>query len=160
MHRHGYKQRKLGRERDERRLLIKTLANDLIIHQKLQTTTAKAKTVIPYVEKLITKAKKGDLHNRRLVIAKLSTPQSAHKLFDQIVPQLTKRSSGHLSYRVLDKPRRGDGAILAEVVFVDKLLDQPLEKEADSKETVAQKQKPKKITQKKESRKEGLRAKQ
>ena len=109
MHRHGYKQPKLGRERDERRLLLKNLASDLIMQQSLKTTKAKAKAIIPYVEKLITKAKKGDLHNRRLVIAKLAQRQSAHKLFDQIAPQLRGRNSGHLSYRVLDRPRRGDG---------------------------------------------------
>ncbi len=65
MHRHGYKGRKFGRERDQRSALIKSLADSLILHESIETTLPKAKAVVPYVEQLITKAKKGDLHNRR-----------------------------------------------------------------------------------------------
>ena len=82
MHRHGYKGRKFGRERDQRRALLKGLAESLIIYQSIETTLPKAKEVVPYAEKLITKAKKGGLHNRRQVIAKLQTIESAQKLFD------------------------------------------------------------------------------
>ena len=84
MHRHGYKGRKLGRERDQRRALIKTLASQLIDHHSIRTTLPKAKDLRPYVEKLVTKARKGDLASRRLVIAKVSTKESAHHLFDRI----------------------------------------------------------------------------
>src|SRR6202451_3584145 len=96
MHRHGYKGRKFHRERDQRRALIKGLADSLIRDESIETTLPKAKEVVPYMEKLITKAKKGDLHNRRLVISGLQTITSAHKLVDEIAPKLKARTSGHL----------------------------------------------------------------
>lgn len=96
MHRHGYKGRKFGRERDQRRALIKGLASNLIDNGAITTTTPKAKELVPYFEKLITKAKKGDLHNRRQVISKVANVDSAHKLVDEIAPKLTARNSGHL----------------------------------------------------------------
>ncbi len=95
MHRHGYKGRKFHRERDQRRALIKGLADSLIKYESIETTLPKAKEVVPYVEKLITKAKKGDLHNRRQIVAALQTLTSAHKLVDEIAPKLQARSSGH-----------------------------------------------------------------
>ena len=120
MHRHGYKGRKLGRRRDPRRALIKGLATSLIIHHQIKTTEAKAKEVIPYVERLITKAKKGDLHNRRQIIARLATVDSAHYLVDQIAPQLKHRSSGHLRRQKIGF-RTGDRSRLCLVSFVDEL---------------------------------------
>jgi large subunit ribosomal protein L17 len=67
MHRHGYRGRKFGRERDQRNALMRGLACSLITHQSIKTTTPKAKELRPFVEKLVTAAKKGDLANRRLV---------------------------------------------------------------------------------------------
>src|SRR5256886_16126011 len=96
MHRHGYQGRKFNRERDERRALIKGLADSLVKYESIETTLPKAKEVVPYVEKLITKAKKGDLHNRRQVISGLQTVASAHKLVDEIAPKLKGRVNGHL----------------------------------------------------------------
>ena len=84
MHRHGYQGTKFHRERDQREALIQSLAEALIIHESIETTLPKAKAVVPYVEKLITKAKKGDLHNRRQVIASLQTVSTAHKLVEAI----------------------------------------------------------------------------
>jgi large subunit ribosomal protein L17 len=92
MHRHGYKGRKFGRERDQRRALIKGLATSLVEHGKIETL-AKGKRAVRYIEKLITKAKKGDLASRRQVIAGLSTQAAAFKLVDGIAPQLTGRTS-------------------------------------------------------------------
>ena len=120
MHRHGYQGRKLGRERDQRRALLKALADSLVLHESIETTLPKAKEVSPYVEKLITKAKKGDLHNRRQVIASLMTEEAAHKLVDEIAPKLTKRNSGYLRIEKTTT-RRGDNAQLARVSFVDDL---------------------------------------
>ena len=120
MHRHGYKGRKLGRERDQRRALLKSLAESLIKYEAIETTLPKAKEVVPYTEHLITKAKKGGLHNRRQVISKLQTIESAHKLFDEIAPKLSGRSSGHLRIERTSL-RRGDNAQLAKVSFVDDL---------------------------------------
>ena len=129
MHRHGYQGRKFHRERDQRRALIKGLADSLIKYESIETTLPKAKEIVPYVEKLITKAKKGDLHNRRLVIADLQTIASAHKLVDEIAPKLSGRTSGHLRV-VRTRVRRGDNAQLARVSFVDELAEAPVAKSA------------------------------
>jgi large subunit ribosomal protein L17 len=129
MHRHGYQGRKLHRERDQREALIQGLADSLIKYESIETTLPKAKEIVPYVEKLITKAKKGDLHNRRLVIKKLQTLASAHKLVDEIVPKLKGRVSGHLRVE-RTRMRRGDNAQLARVSFVDDLAEAPVAKAA------------------------------
>lgn len=125
MHRHGYQGRKLNRERDQRRALIKGLADSLIKYESIETTLPKAKEVVPYVEKLITKAKKGDLHNRRQVLSGLQTVASAHKLVDELAPKLKGRVSGHLRI-VKTAARRGDNAQLARVSFVDDLSAAPV----------------------------------
>lgn len=132
MHRHGYQGRKFHRERDQREALIKSLAESLVIYESIETTLPKAKEVVPYIEKLITKAKKGDLHSRRQVISGLQTISSAHKLVDDIAPKLSGRTSGHLRIErtVL---RRGDNAQLARVSFVDDLKEAPVAKAAEVK---------------------------
>ena len=120
MHRHGYKGRKFNRETDQRRALLKGLADSLVKYESIETTLPKAKEIAPYVEKLITKAKKGDLHNRRQIISHLQTIASAHKLVDEIAPKLSARSSGHLRIEKTGL-RRGDNAQMARVSFVDDL---------------------------------------
>lgn len=135
MHRHGYKGRKFGRERDQRRALLKSLAESLIKYGSIETTMPKAKETVPYVEKLITKAKKGDLHNRRQIIASLQTVEAAHKLMDEIVPKLTARSSGYLRITPTNF-RRGDNARLAKIGFVDELDAKVVTKSLES-ETAA-----------------------
>jgi large subunit ribosomal protein L17 len=129
MHRHGYKGRKLHRERDQRRALIKGLADSLVKYESIETTLPKAKEIVPYVEKLITKAKKGDLHNRRQVLSGLQTVASAHKLVDEIAPKLHGRVSGHLRIEKTGV-RRGDNTQLARVSFVDDLKAAPVAKAA------------------------------
>lgn len=126
MHRHGYKGRKFGRERDQRRALLKGLATSLVIHTKIETTLPKAKELVRYIEKVITKAKKGDLASRRQVIAALSTQAAAFKLVDEIAPQLTARSSGHVRV-TRTRLRVGDGAQMATIAFVDELKSVPKE---------------------------------
>jgi len=128
-HRHGYKGRKFGRKTDQRRALIKGLASALIDHTSIKTTHAKAKDLVPYVEKLVTKAKKGDLHNRRQVISKVATVSSAHKLVDEIAPKLGGRNSGYLRI-VKEENRRGDNAPMSRVSFVDDLTEAPVAKSA------------------------------
>jgi large subunit ribosomal protein L17 len=129
MHRHGYKGRKLHRERDQREALIKGLADSLIKYESIETTLPKAKEVVPYVEKLITKAKKGDLHSRRQVISSLQTLTSAHKLVDELAPKMGGRVSGHLRIE-RTRTRRGDNAQLARISFVDDLKEAPVAKAA------------------------------
>lgn len=134
MHRHGYQGRKFHRERDQRNALIKGLADSLVKYESIETTLPKAKEVVPYLEKLITKAKKGDLHNRRLIISSLQTVESAHKLVDEIAPKLKGRDSGHLR---IEKTvlRRGDNAQLARVSFVDDLKEAPVAKKSVAETT-------------------------
>ncbi len=130
MHRHfGYKGRKFHRERDQRTALVKGLADSLVKYETIETTLPKAKEVVPYVEKLITKAKKGDLHNRRQVISDLQTVTSAHKLVDEIAPKLTGRTSGHLRITKTNT-RRGDNTQMARISFVDDLKEAPVAKPA------------------------------
>lgn len=138
MHRHGYKGKKFNRERDQRRALMKGLADSLIKYETIETTLTKAKEIVPYVEKLITKAKKGDLHNRRQIISDLQTVASAHKLVDEIAPKLGGRNSGHLRV-TRTVARRGDNAQLARVSFVDDLKAAPVAKPKAVKPAVAKK---------------------
>lgn len=128
-HRHGYQGRKFGRERDQRRALIKGLATALVEHESIETTLPKAKDLRPYVERLITKAKKADLHNYRLVVAGLQTEDSAKKLVQTIAPKLKGRTSGHLRIERTTM-RRGDNAQLARISFVDDLKEAPVAKAA------------------------------
>ena len=124
MHRHGYRGRKLGRKRDQRRALLKGLATSLVMEESIETTLPKAKELVRYIEKLITKAKKSNLANRRAVIAGLSTQVAAVKLVDQIAPQLAGRTSGHVRVE-RTRLRVGDGAQMAIVEFVDELKPMP-----------------------------------
>jgi large subunit ribosomal protein L17 len=148
MHRHGYKGKKFNRERDQRRALMKGLADSLIKYESIETTLPKAKEIVPYVEKLITKAKKGDLHNRRQIIADLQTITSAHKLVDEIAPKLGARTSGHLRVKRTTL-RRGDNAQLARVSFVDDLKEAPVAKPVAKKPAVAKTPVKKPVTAKK-----------
>lgn len=139
MHRHGYKGRKFGRERDQREALLKGLADSLILRGSIETTLPKAKDLLSYTEKLITKAKAGGLHNRRQIINKLNTIEAAHKLVDEIVPNLSVRNSGHLRVE-RTKLRRGDNTQLARISFVDDLSAKT------AKESKAEESKPAKET--------------
>lgn len=142
MHRHGYKGRKFGREKDERRALIKSLADSLVLNTSIETTLPKAKEILPYVEKLITKAKKGDLHSRRQVVSGLMTLEASHKLVDEIAPKLKGRVSGHLRIEKTEL-RRGDNAQMARISFVDDLSAKSA-KEAKSTSVATKKATPKK----------------
>jgi len=154
MHRHGYKGRKFHRERDQRSALMKGLADSLVKYETIETTLPKAKEVVPYVEKLITKAKKGDLHNRRQIIADLQTIESAHKLVDELAPKMKGRTSGHLRI-TKTKTRRGDNTQMARISFVDDLKEAPVAKaEKVEKKAAAPAKKPaaKKAPAKKEAK--------
>ena len=117
MHRHGYKGRKFGREKDQRRALLRGLMCSLIEHQSITTTLARAKEMRRYTEKLITIAKKGGLANRRILIARLNNQDAAHMLMDVIAPQI-KRDSGYLRIERAGY-RKGDNAEMGTISFVD-----------------------------------------
>lgn len=130
MHRHGYKGRKFGRETDQRLALTRGLMCSLIKYQSITTTLARAKEIRRSTEKLITMAKKGDLHHRRLVIARLNDLEAATLLVDVIAPQI-KRDSGYLRIERAGF-RRGDNAEMGTISFVDE-IDFEAEAKSDDK---------------------------
>jgi large subunit ribosomal protein L17 len=134
MHRHGYQGRKFHRQTDQRQALIKGLADSLIKYGSIETTLYKAKEIRPYVEKLVTIAKNNDLKSRRLVISRLQTISSAHKLVDQIAPQLSNRNSGYLKIEKT-KNRLGDNTQMARISFVDDINQNQARVEKLSTET-------------------------
>ncbi|MDR1300382.1 MAG: 50S ribosomal protein L17 [Candidatus Nomurabacteria bacterium] len=136
MHRHGYRGRKFARERDQRRALLKGLLRSLILHRSIKTTVDKAKELRPLAEKVITRARRGGLYNRRLVIARVGDVGAGNLLVDVIAPQI-KRDSGYLRIAKLDN-RRGDNTLMAEISFVDEIK---VEVEVESKEAAAKAEK-------------------
>lgn len=132
MHRHSYKGRKFGRETDQRLALTRGLMCSLIRYQSITTTLARAKEIRRKMEKLITMAKKGGLHNRRLVIARLNDLEAATILIDIIAPQI-ERNSGYLRIERAGF-RRGDNSEMATISFVDELsMDVPVEEKPAKK---------------------------
>lgn len=99
------------------RKLLANLAAALIESERITTTTAKAKLLRPYVEKMVTRARGGDLHSRRLVLRKIQDPQVVTKLFDDIGPRYEERPGGYTRIVKLG-PRRGDGAEMSVIEFV------------------------------------------
>ncbi len=99
------------------RLIMANLATDLIVHEKVTTTVAKAKALRPYAEKLITKARKGDLHARRVVLKDIHDKAAVAKLFEDVAPRYGERQGGYTRITKLG-PRRGDGAEEAVIDLV------------------------------------------
>jgi large subunit ribosomal protein L17 len=110
--RHRVAHRKLGRTTSHRLALLKNLAISLIQYEKIETTLPKAKELKPYFDKLVTKAKKGDLNAHRAVFALLQDKESTKKLMNELVPALANRTSGYTSL-IKTGQRRGDAAEMA-----------------------------------------------
>jgi large subunit ribosomal protein L17 len=116
--RHGNNKRKFGREKNVRVALVNSLALNLIVREKIKTTEPKAKELRPFIEKLITRAKRGDLATRRLIIAKLSNrDKEVKKLFEVIAPRYTDKNGGYTRVMKLGA-RKSDGAKMAVIEFV------------------------------------------
>jgi len=116
--RHHDKNRKFGRETKTRRALMRSLAHNLILEGKIITTEAKAKSLRPYVERMVTHAKTDTVANRRLITARLGNDaQATTKLFTDIGPRYKERAGGYLRI-VRVGQRAGDGAIQAFIGFV------------------------------------------
>lgn len=116
--RHGNNKRKFGRVRKVRKALINSLALNLIVRGKIKTTEPKAKELRPFIEKLITGAKKGDAATRRLIIAKLANRRpEVKKLFDVIAPKYKDTKGGYTRVLKLGS-RKSDGAPMAIIEFV------------------------------------------
>lgn len=140
--RHQCKKHKLGRPQDQRKAVLRSLASSLFMHGEIKTTMAKAKALKPYAEHLISLAKKGDVHSRRIAARyifdqetgrflnqtgevfeaqegeeKLTTETVLRKLFNSIAKEYTERKGGYTRiYRL--PPRRGDAAEMALIQLV------------------------------------------
>lgn len=126
--RHGYAHRKLGRTASHRTAMFANMAASLIKHEQIVTTLPKAKELRPFVEKLVTLAKRGDLHARRQAISKVRDVDQVGKLFATLGPRYQTREGGYI--RVLKAGfRHGDNAPMAVIEFVDR---DPSEKGKDS----------------------------
>ena len=114
--RHKKKRNKLSRDSAHREALLSNLSKQLIEHERIQTSQAKAKAVKPEVEKLITLAKKGDLHARRQALATLHNDKFiVHTLFDEVAPRYATRPGGYTRIVKLG-PRRSDST---EMVYLE-----------------------------------------
>jgi large subunit ribosomal protein L17 len=114
--RHGRNRHKLSRDTAHRKALLKNLSRDLIEHERIKTSQAKAKAVKPHVEKLITLAKRGDLHARRQALSALGQDRFlVHKLFEEVAPRYAERPGGYTRIVKLG-PRRSDST---EMVFIE-----------------------------------------
>jgi large subunit ribosomal protein L17 len=117
--RHGYAHRKLGRTTSHRTAMFANMAASLIKHEQIVTTLPKAKELRPFVEKLVTLAKKGDLHARRIAISRVRDVDQVGKLFATLGPRYGSRNGGYI--RVLKAGyRHGDNAPMAVIEFVDR----------------------------------------
>lgn len=116
--RHGNNKRKFGRKKNGRNALMKSLALNLIVREKIKTTLPKAKELRPFIEKLVTQAKKQDLANRRLVISKLANrSKEVKKLFEVIAPKYADKRGGYTRVLKLGA-RKSDSAEMAVIEFV------------------------------------------
>lgn len=111
------KGKRLGGSPSHQRKILANLATSLIEEEQITTTVAKAKMLRPYVEKIVTKARTGDLHSRRLVLRNIHNLEVVTKLFDDIGPRYADRPGGYTRIVKLG-PRRGDGAEMALIEFV------------------------------------------
>ena len=114
--RHAKQRNKLSRDSAHRKALMRNLCRDVIEHERIKTSQAKAKAVKPKVEKLITLGKRGDLHARRIALSELGNDKFlVHKLFEEVAPRYTERPGGYTRIVKLG-PRRSDST---EMVFIE-----------------------------------------
>ena len=117
--RHGIAHRKLGRTASHRTAMFANMSASLIKHEQIVTTLPKAKELRPFVEKLVTLAKRGDLHARRQAISQVRDVEQVGKLFSVLGPRYADRNGGYI--RVLKAGfRHGDNAAMAVIEFVDR----------------------------------------
>ena len=115
--RHRNKGRKLSRTASHKRATMRNLATSLFRHGRIETTTAKAKERRPYAERLVTLAKRGDLHARRLVATKIQDRMVLGTLFDDIGPRYSERPGGYTRILKLGN-RKGDAAEMSLIELV------------------------------------------
>lgn len=147
MHRHQYKGRKFSRNVGPRKALFRSLATSIVLYEKVKTTLPKAKEIQPIVEKLITKAKKGDLVAIRELTAFLYDSKAVEKLVKEIAPLYSERNGGYTRITKVGN-RAGDNASMAIIELLDvEKLDKPTKVESQKSKaksgTVVEKKEPK-----------------
>lgn len=124
---------RLGGSPTHQRIILRNLATQLFEHGRITTTETKARRVQPLAEKLITKAKRGDLHSRRLVLQSVTDVAVVKRLFDEIAPTFEGRDGGYTRITKIG-PRKGDNAPLAIIELVTEAVSpKPKAKKADAK---------------------------
>lgn len=123
---------RLGGTPAHQRIILANLASQLFEHGRITTTETKAKRVQPLAESLITKAKRGDLHNRRLVLKTISDQSVVHTLFTEIAPTMAERNGGYTRITKIG-PRKGDNAPMAII----ELINEPVVARASNKPAAA-----------------------
>jgi large subunit ribosomal protein L17 len=113
---------RLGAGPAHQKLMLGGLAAALFEHEKVRTTEAKAKALRPLAERLITFAKRGDVHARRQVLRLVPDRDVVHRLFDEIAPRMAERNGGYTRILKLG-PRKGDGAPMAQIELVDRTVE-------------------------------------
>ncbi len=108
---------RIGGSPSHQRKILANMAASLIQEERITTTETRAKLLRPYVEKIVTKARRGDLHSRRLVLRKIQNNDVVTKLFDDVAPRYEDRDGGYTRI-VKIGPRRGDGTEMAIIEFV------------------------------------------
>ena len=120
--RHGLIGRKLNRATDDRKALLRSLMGSLLRYEKITTTEARAKELRRHIERLITTARRGDLHSRRLALATLPDPPAVAKLFDMVAPRYVDRPGGYTRITRIGR-RKGDGATIAQIELLDSAVE-------------------------------------
>ena len=128
---------RLGGSPAHQRLMLANLATSLFEHGRITTTEAKARRLRPFAERLITKAKRGDLHNRRMVLRTIRDKTVVHELFTEIAPRYATRPGGYLRITKVG-PRKGDNAPMAVIELVEE-VDFTEKPEEPAKKTAAKK---------------------
>ncbi len=142
--RHRKRGRKLGRNPAHRKAMLRNMANSLFLHGRIVTTVAKAKELRPFAERLITLARRGTVHARRLVIARLGKQpippdhpdhgryrNIVHKLFAEIAPRYIDRPGGYTRIIKIAKRRLGDAGELAMIALVEESIAESRERNAN-----------------------------
>jgi large subunit ribosomal protein L17 len=114
---------RLGSGPAHQKLMLGGLAAALFEHEKVRTTESKAKALRPLAERLITFAKRGDVHARRQVLRVIPDRDVVHRLFDEIAPRMAERNGGYTRILKLG-PRKGDGASMAVIELADRTVEE------------------------------------
>ena len=160
MHRHSYIGKKFSRTAGPRRAMMRGLVDSIILYERIETTEIKAKELARIFDKLVTKAKKQDLHNYRQILSYTINPVAAEKLNNELVNGFQGRNSGYT--RVIKTGKRlGDGAEMAVIELIldegytagSKKAETKVEAKKEAKKPAAKKEAPKAKTEKKEAKK-------